>query len=79
MSTRKLRASGSADGSSQWLRRPETAQEWLAATVAMVVTSLFFGVALGWPRVGVSAGILFGGIGLVVTVDRLWRRLDGPA
>jgi len=44
----------------------------------MVITSLLVGVALGWPRVGVSTGILLGAIGLVVTVDRLWRRLDHP-
>ncbi len=79
MSTRKLGASGSADGGSQWLRQPETVQEWLAATVTVVVTSLLVGIALGWPKAGVSAGILLGGIGLVVTVDRLWRRLDHPA
>ncbi|MEA1929934.1 MAG: hypothetical protein U9O06_00065 [Euryarchaeota archaeon] len=79
MSTQKLGASGSADGGSWWLRRPETVGEWLAATVAVVVTSLLVGVALGWPRGGVSAGILFGGIGLVLTVDRLWRHLDHPA
>jgi len=78
MSTGKLGASGSADGSSRWLRQPETVQEWLVATVAMVITSLLVGVALGWPRVGVSTGILLGAIGLVVTVDRLWRRLDHP-
>jgi len=42
MSTQRLGASGSADGSRQWLRIPETVREWL-----------------------------------VVTVDRLWRRLDG--
>ena len=76
MSTHRLGASGSAGGSRRWLRVPETVQEWLAATVAVVAASLLGGLALGWPRVGVSVGILLGGIGLVVTVDRLWRQLD---
>lgn len=76
MSTHRLGASGSAGGGRRWLRTPETVREWLAATVAVVVVTLSSGVALGWPRVGVSVGILLGGIGLVVTVDRLWRQLD---
>lgn len=74
MSTQRLGASGSE--SKRWLRLPETVREWLAATVAVVVVSLLSGVALGWPRAGVSAGIMLGGVGLVVTVDRLWRQLD---
>ncbi|MFW5977696.1 MAG: hypothetical protein ACOCP2_00480 [Halohasta sp.] len=77
MSTGKLGASGSADTGRQWRRLPETVQEWLAATVVVVVASLLVGVAAGWPKAGVSAAIFFGGIGLVMTVDRLWQRLDG--
>ena len=76
MSTHRLGASGPADDSRRWLRVPETVSEWLAATVAVVAASLLGGLAVGWPKVGVSVGILLGGIGLIVTVDRLWRRLD---
>ena len=76
MSTQRLGASGSAGSGRRWLRTPETVREWLVATAAVVVVSLLSGVALGWPRAGVSVGIMLGGVGLVVTVDRLWRQLD---
>jgi hypothetical protein len=79
MSTQKLGASGLADSGGRWLRLPETVRGWLAATIAVAIVSLLVGVAVGWPKAGVSAGILLGGIGLVITVDRLWRRLDGVA
>ena len=76
MSTQKLGASGSAKDGRQWLRIPETSREWLAATGVVVVVSLLVGVAVGSPGGGVSAGIFLGGMGLVVTVDRLWQQLD---
>lgn len=79
MSTPKLGASGSAEGGRRWLRTPETVAERLAATVAVILASLLVSIAVGWPRGGVSIGVLFGGVGFVLTVDRLWRQLDQVA
>jgi len=64
----------------RWLGTPDTIGRWMVATtiwVSVLFTgSLLVGTWVGYPSVGVSAGLFLGGVGFLLMTDQMWRRLE---
>lgn len=64
----------------RWLGTPDTIGTWFVSTsiwVSMLfILSLRVGTYVGYPSVGVSAGLFLGGVAVLLLTDQMWRRLE---